>query len=49
MCFPVDPRYNVQTKLLEGKPSNLNLVNLTLLITGTLRVWGFGFRAHSSG
>lgn len=30
------PRYNMQTKLLEGIPSNMNLVNLTLLITGPL-------------
>mmetsp|Transcript_43681 Transcript_43681/g.106791 ORF Transcript_43681/g.106791 Transcript_43681/m.106791 type:complete len:392 (+) Transcript_43681:124-1299(+) len=30
------PHYNTQTKLLEGKPSNMNLVNLTLLITGPL-------------
>eukprot|EP00961_Rhodomonas_salina_P280483 3788823-Rhodomonas_salina.2 len=26
----------MQTKLLEGIPSNMNLVNLTLLITGPL-------------
>eukprot|EP00285_Hemiselmis_virescens_P009170 CAMPEP_0173401562 /NCGR_PEP_ID=MMETSP1356-20130122/51261_1 /TAXON_ID=77927 ORGANISM="Hemiselmis virescens, Strain PCC157" /NCGR_SAMPLE_ID=MMETSP1356 /ASSEMBLY_ACC=CAM_ASM_000847 /LENGTH=347 /DNA_ID=CAMNT_0014361719 /DNA_START=51 /DNA_END=1094 /DNA_ORIENTATION=+ len=30
------PKYNTQTQLLEGKPDNLNLVNLTLLITGPL-------------
>jgi len=30
------PKYNVQTKLLEGRPSNLNLVNLTLLVTGPM-------------
>ena len=30
------PRFNTETKLLEGIPTNLNLVNLTLLITGPL-------------
>mmetsp|Transcript_57975 Transcript_57975/g.118632 ORF Transcript_57975/g.118632 Transcript_57975/m.118632 type:complete len:388 (+) Transcript_57975:178-1341(+) len=30
------PKYNTQTQLLEGIPSNLNLVNLALLITGPL-------------
>ena len=30
-------RYNTQTQLLEGRPEQLNLVNLTLTITGPLR------------
>eukprot|EP00735_Rhodelphis_limneticus_P001998 TRINITY_DN12737_c0_g1::TRINITY_DN12737_c0_g1_i1::g.28682::m.28682 TRINITY_DN12737_c0_g1::TRINITY_DN12737_c0_g1_i1::g.28682 ORF type:complete len:405 (-),score=42.17,sp/P0CD61/GPT_DICDI/53.02/7e-123,Glycos_transf_4/PF00953.16/2.9e+03,Glycos_transf_4/PF00953.16/1.4e+04,Glycos_transf_4/PF00953.16/4e-35,Glycos_transf_4/PF00953.16/4.6e+03,Orai-1/PF07856.7/0.051 TRINITY_DN12737_c0_g1_i1:412-1560(-) len=30
------PRYNMETRKLEGIPSNLNLVNLTLCITGPM-------------
>jgi len=30
------PKYNIETKLLEGIPSNLNLVNLFLIIFGPM-------------
>ena len=30
------PKFNIDTGLLEGKPTNLNLVNLVLLICGPM-------------